>query len=1120
MSGLTRTTLIECPRSQSDEGLANNNQNPSQWTNKTGAGINLKPGDTISVHSSYVSEIGAEAGQIQIKGSFLNASVEIETTDTIESLFEDELPQKYVLSTVANTKKTIDIRDDTLNLVVSPYKSANGEYYAHLPRRWIGDGTSMFWETYASRDNAAINGDAGQTSNAPYELNRCKADLNTKYWAYRGGIAHGRHRIDGRNDGSRFTIFRRKQTFFDTPHAVKPIITGQAISGSNVITLAHGSTTADILPQMEIILQSPITAFTGTKVVLEVISTTQIKISSNATATTSTHNQFTFQFPLAISDVFLPPTTAGGATAAECESFRDPALIGDYVQVRDLLTVKANPGYNSPSDLADQLTQEINERKDFEKYEYPTSDTIPLFVRREPFTFKTETDAYKLHNCATATNYSKANHAEFLKTGATWNVPLAYKYLSSYQNIGIKRPELYTTGILVNGPNLNPSDPNDYFGGYTGGKNGLAAGPYTPMSKGEEVFVTNVPWNKENILRFKAFFDAQQTYPELFDYTQSGYECNVDETRYLHMNLFDNYNGTIDVGRGFGVRDWFFGANIRNASAGTSGLGYDLYDNRVSASQTSFPMFIDYNPDRVDQTETDVGYTDRGKAYFNTNLEADYNDLAYGFARRIRIINAENNPEYVVGFQFTRTGNKIPDHFFHTNASAKAGEPTETLGQGGRMFGYDFHFTSYGTAAMILYNGNSNDSSNSFGSVLASTEWTSDYRFGQSTGGKVYKLESYQFGMYLGAEGPQIKYNEEQGRFQLSDFHTSEKDGNTFDASFIRPTSQANAPDNPDAYTPCYKINKRLLKWNYSPEMIPYLGNFNASSTISASENAYISHNVAIDPWSIMDAQSGLFIEDWVVPENLWDESLVGIMGYRYDQFHNPNSQSSRQVRLKASGANAKLNNVNIITTNAIVSEGDIGSYQQNTVAATMPTPVLPISLQPGGGGFTPAKTGRYITPAITISPVQSVNITAERLPTKTLRPYYTIRSDIISEPNKVIGGLTSGITMPIVAITNKANPYGDFLNGFQGQETFTNTIEKTITRIRCSIHEPDGSAARCDNNSAVIFKIEQQVNANLDIVGELMQSKKKSDQLIAEEVEDPELEFQNVKYKAKELFE
>jgi len=243
-------------------------------------------------------------------------------------------------------------------------------------------------------------------------------------------------------------------------------------------------------------------------------------------------------------------------------------------------------------------------------------------------------------------------------------------------------------------------------------------------------------------------------------------------------------------------------------------------------------------------------------------------------------------------------------------------------------------------------------------------------------------------------------------------------------------------------------------------------------------------------------------------------------MGYRYDQFHNPNSQSSRQVRLKAHGANADLNNVNILTTNANIGEADVKGFQQNTVAATQYPPVLPVAVQPGGTDFTLVGQGRYITPAITNSPVQSVNITAERLPTKTLRPYYTIRSDIISEPNQVLGGLTSGVTMPIVAITNKANPYGDFLNGFQGQIEFTNTIDRVITRIKCSIHEPNGEFARCDLNSAVIFRIDQQVNANLDVVGDLLRSKKKSDQLIAQEVEEPELEFQNVKYKAKELFE
>ena len=150
--GFTKTTIIECPRSQSDEGIANNNQNPSQWTNRVGNGIHLKPGDKISVHSSYISEIGAEAGQIQIKGQDLNASVEVEITEFTNSLLQEDLPQKYTLQRAENVKKTVEIRDDTFNLVVSPYKCANGEYYAHLPRRYISKGTDNFWVTQHSRD--------------------------------------------------------------------------------------------------------------------------------------------------------------------------------------------------------------------------------------------------------------------------------------------------------------------------------------------------------------------------------------------------------------------------------------------------------------------------------------------------------------------------------------------------------------------------------------------------------------------------------------------------------------------------------------------------------------------------------------------------------------------------------------------------------------------------------------------------------------------------------------------------------------------------------------------------------------------------------------------------------
>ena len=71
------------------------------------------------------------------------------------------------------------------------------------------------------------------------------------------------------------------------------------------------------------------------------------------------------------------------------------------------------------------------------------------------------------------------------------------------------------------------------------------------------------------------------------------------------------------------------------------------------------------------------------------------------------------------------------------------------------------------------------------------------------------------------------------------------------------------------------------------------------------------------------------------------------------------------------------------------------------------------------------------------------------------------------------------------------------------GDIVFTNTIDRVLTRIRCSIHEPNGQLARCDLNSAVIFKINQQVNADLSLVSTLLQSKNKQDQIEGEYAEE-----------------
>jgi len=1113
MSGLTRSILVECPREQSDEYIARNNQNPAQWTNRCGDGIHIKAGDTISVHSSFISEIGAEAGQIQISGKSLGRSVDVSITQYNNKLFNDSLPNKYSLVEVENASQSIDIRDDTLNLVVSPYKSANGEYYSHLPRRWVGNGIAIMWNQSNPRDGGApVSGsDGGQTWNPPNLLARCDADLNVKYLPYNTGAAHTRYRVDGLNDGARYTIFVRKQTFFGTPNAVQYTITGQSKFGDPTLRLTHSSTSDNLIPGMVLVAQTPLNWYPVNSSIVS-INGSDIEMSANAYITSNTHATFTFQVSGSNSSEFLPPDAGLEYSTDVAESLRDPALWGDYIQVKNLISLTANAGYNSPVDLADQLTQELNNRTDLKQWDYDTTSNLSTYTKRETFTISTETSAYKLYNCATNTNFSNSDYTEWRKTDGTRDINHSYHYLSSYQHIGLKRPEFYTAGIDL----IPPSDSGPWYEGWVGGRNGALISPDYPVSNTAEVLTTAIEWTEDNLLRFKRFFDSQGIYPELFNYTQSGFQCDPTYTRFIHMNLYDNDNGsyTDNGGLTWGIN---FGSNIRSQKAPK--LGYDLYDNAVSASNTTYPLFVDYNPLSATFTGADVASTDYGNAYFDDATEPDFDDLAYGFGRKVRLYDRGTGQySYVIGFQFTRTGNKIPGHFFHSNASAAAqGLPQYQLGSGfGRHFGFDFHFSGYGNAAIILYNGNSNTAGASYASVLSSVLYNKLYRFSQATADRTYDLDPYQFAMYLGADEPVISYDTDQQRFRISSLHTSEKVGDKWDGGINRAAGDV-APINENATEGCYKVNKRPLRNSYTPELAPYTDEFSATFT-GASATDYVSHNIGIHPWSIMDAQSGLFIEDWIVPEDLWDISLVGIMGYRYNQFHNPNTTSSRQVRLKAHGANADLNNVNVLTTNADISEADLIDYQQNATNPKLISPVLPVGITPAGLSFS--VPGRYITPAVTVSPVSSVFITAERLPSKSLRPYYTIRSDIIADSNQVLGGLTSGVTLPIVAIVNKANPYGDFLNGFAGQVQFTNTIDRVITKIRCSIHEPNGQFARCDPDSAVIFKIDQRINADLDLVNTLLQDKKKQVQEQVDLAIDPQLEFKDVKYVAKDLFQ
>ena len=150
----TDTILLQANRKSSAEYLGGSDEGKSSWTNDLGSGIKLDIGDTISVHSAYISEIGNEDATIEIKGRIaINNLGERQSYTTKTTTLNKLEGQKnngsstYKLQTTEGnysweynaSENTHHITDDTIYLTHSYYKCAQGDNYISLPRAWGAD---------------------------------------------------------------------------------------------------------------------------------------------------------------------------------------------------------------------------------------------------------------------------------------------------------------------------------------------------------------------------------------------------------------------------------------------------------------------------------------------------------------------------------------------------------------------------------------------------------------------------------------------------------------------------------------------------------------------------------------------------------------------------------------------------------------------------------------------------------------------------------------------------------------------------------------------------------------------------------------------------------------------
>lgn len=701
----------------------------------------------------------------------------------------------------------------------------------------------------------------------------------------------------------------------------------------------------------------------------------------------------------------------------------DPAL-GEYNRVLQKVVLNVPPGYNSPSSISSDVTNQLTK----------TEPTIKIIG--DDLTSVVNSTVYRAFPCANYNFFSASGNEEFFNASIqnylpqnvgtnACNTPKAVNYLSSYSHIGFKRPDFVESGRASSA--------------YHGGK---IITTIDVANASSAIIYTDFSYNDETLIKFKKFFDSQRLYPELLDHATTSGNSSYStvysdatsaslnasfrkEARFLHLGLSGSGN---------------------NADA-FDALGSDMYNigittntqtpPRGSASDsTSIPIFFYFNESSSHLTAD------------QTTGDRDDN-LAYGFAR-------EHNGLIAL---ITEPIGGIPISYF--------GEQGNAINASTKI-GYDYHFSAYGNAAIMLSSG------------FHPLQYYGQIEYTQ---GKDIRQ------VYLGADNALLNFDTVQSRFELSNLHAPEKVGNFYTAGDPNPASNIFAPPpSSQAGQDCFKINKQLKYDSWSPSLHPYSVIDLSGSATDGTQKTFIPMNENMISGLIYDAHGGISIEDMGIDEKFWERSIWGILGFEYGQFNaSGNIETIKNINNRFSNENP---NSSGITTNADVTSLDSQQFHSNPYGTNMFNAMLGSNvgfydtpqLINGSALLWPLYPTHSVSPAIVINS-NSTKIIANQLPRKILKGYFLINSDILDTANYY----QLANPLQTMAVVGKYNGANDFISYDGGGAVFTATRKKTITSIKTQILDPEGGTANVGDNSGVIYRIDKTINTDLKFAETLM---------------------------------
>jgi len=734
-----------------------------------------------------------------------------------------------------------------------------------------------------------------------------------------------------------------------------------------------------------------------------------------------------------------------------------------YRQYKELKSITIPAGFNSPEYVASEITRQLSNITEDKTYEfkgnyqetYEPDDVEPGFPIRTYKTINTET--YKAFNVAYTYKQTSEEIADsnlngsfariqddynfYINASGAGNNASGYQWLSQYHVVGCKRPELYEKGRLI----------NSYLNSYRGIRGNAQAGSSSVTSPN---FIISQAYTKENCQLWKDFFDAQDLYPEIwniFSDPRTGYSAGdtIENSRWFHINRYEN--GSMS----------FTGDTTADSNAM---LGDSCYLDHAWNVQEPFPGVIITNASQTASAICPLYYDPTQKDEFYES--PDEHEYTFGCMKK----SATNRIEFV----FTENNGWGSDFFDAILTSEFVPSVLRS-----RKCGFDMHFSAPGMTYALPFAGWDDqmyqfNASQEYGNFqLRSGNAGEDFPTGD------YNLNStlYKNKLYIGADSPKLEWN--GTNFLLSDLHTpmnitpTNVVGSSYNFSNLNP----NTPEDIGAVV--YKINPREMWNDWTPARKPY-------RTIKSTTHAHTGNveteqlNQNLEAWTIYDALCGVFIQDFNLSETEWTGSLWDLLGFSYKQFNS--SKNSRVERI----TNNNINNLSVITTSAEVNQGDSKLYVQNPTGIPMYSNMIPTAVQffEADNDINAVQGVQY--PEINIK-TQSLKIVADNLPTRMIRGYYTIRSNIL-EGTPFIGGKVNNTTMPIIGVVDKIHGDGDFYFQQESSLEFTITKPLKLASVSCSIHDPDGSYAKTSEQNSVLFKVQKSVSTTFNVLQEFLQ--------------------------------